>query len=304
MSRAQRWIAAQLWRASGRPVTDRELLYDGATGLRIVTFHQTPPEQLERLRRIVDWCRTRFPMASPADVDDLFAGRWRAGPDRLLLTFDDGYESNFETARWLAGIGISAIFFLVPSLIDRTNQEYLRFHEQFGVKAYVPSKRPGARGLSTSQVREMVAMGHRIAAHNFAHRDLGLLHDPAAIRYEVTNAVEKVGELTGAPCNDFAIAFGQPENVSEEAAAYLLAHCPRVYSCHRGLNVPGKTPKFLLRHACEPDHPLAFTRICLEGGADRRVADAAWTMSRRVGRLPTLSRDRSDEERLVRARLE
>ena len=98
MSRAQRWVAAQLWRASGRPVTDRELLYDGATGLRIVTFHETPPEQLERLRRIVDWCGTRFPMASPADVDGLVAGRWRTGPDRVLLTFDDGYESNFEAA--------------------------------------------------------------------------------------------------------------------------------------------------------------------------------------------------------------
>ena len=286
MSRAQRWVAAQLWRASGRPVTDRELLYDGATGLRIVTFHETPPEQLERLRRIVDWCRTRFPMASPADVDRLVAGRWRTGPDRVLLTFDDGYESNFEAARWLARIGVSAIFFVVPSLIDRTNQEYLRFHEQFGVKAYIPSTRPGARGLSTSQIREMAAMGHRIAAHNFAHRDLGLLRDQAAIRYEVSNAVEKVGELTGSPCNDFAIAFGQPDNVSEEAAAYLLEHCPRVYSCHRGLNVPGKTPRFLLRHACEPDHPLAFTRICLEGGADRRVADAARTMSHRVGPLP------------------
>jgi len=286
MSRAQRWVAAQLWRASGRPLADRELLYGGATGLRIVTFHETPPGQLERLRRIVDWCRERFPMASPADVDGIVAGRWRAGPDRVLLTFDDGYESNFEAARWLARIGVPAIFFVVPSLIDRTNEEYLRFHERFGVEAYVPSRRPGARGLSSSQLREMVAMGHRIGAHNFAHRDLGLLRDQAAIRYEVSNALEKVGELTGARCDDFAIAFGQPENVSEEAAAYLLEHCPRVYSCHRGLNVPGKTPRFLLRHACEPDHPLAFTRICLEGGADRRVADAARRMSHLVGALP------------------
>ncbi|HYV67040.1 MAG TPA: polysaccharide deacetylase family protein, partial [Myxococcales bacterium] len=144
MSRAQRWVAAQLWRASGRPVADRRLLYGGANGLRIVTFHETPDGQLERLRRIVDWCRERFPMASPADVDGIVAGRWPAGPDRVLLTFDDGYESNFAAARWLARIGVQAIFFVVPSLIDRTNEEYVSFHEQFGVNAYVPSKRPGA----------------------------------------------------------------------------------------------------------------------------------------------------------------
>jgi len=33
---------------------------------------------------------------------------------------------------------------------------------------------------------------------------------------------------------DFAIGFGQPANVSEEAAAYLRETCPRVYACHRG----------------------------------------------------------------------
>ena len=286
MDGAQRWVAAQLWRASGRAVKDRELLYGGATGLRVLTFHATPSDQLAHVRRIVDWCRGRFPMATPADADDIFAGGWRHDSDRVLLTFDDGYQSNYEVARWLAGLGVAAIFFVVPPLIDRTPEEYLRFHERFGVKAYVPLAHAGARGLASGQLREMVAMGHRIAAHNFAHRDLGLLHDLAGIRYEVSNAVEMVGELTGAGCNDFAIAFGQPENVSEEAAGYLLEHCPHVYSCHRGLNVPGRTAKFLLRHACEPDHPFAFTRICIEGGADRRMARAASTMAHRVGTLP------------------
>jgi peptidoglycan/xylan/chitin deacetylase (PgdA/CDA1 family) len=286
MEGAKRWIAAQLWRAAGRAAKDRELLYGGATGLRVLTFHETLPDQMEQLKRIVDFCRSRFRMASPADADGIFAGRWPDGGDRVLLTFDDGYGSNFAAAQWLASIGVSATFFVVPPLIDRTTDEYLRFHERFGVKAYIPLARPGARGLASSQLREMAAMGHRIGAHNFAHRDLGQLHDPAAIRYEIANATEMVGERTGVPCSDFAIAFGQPENVSDEAAAYLLEHCLRVYSCHRGLNVPGRTPKFLLRHAWEPEHPFAFTRICIEGGADRRVAEGARAMARRVGVLP------------------
>lgn len=283
-----RWLAAQVWRASGAVERDRQRLYGGATGLRIVTFHDTLP--LKQIIRIVDWCRGRFAMASPADADGMFAGRWRSGGDRVLVTFDDGYESGFEAAQWLARIGVSAMFFVVPPLIDRTQEEYLRFHERFGVKAYTPLGRPGARGLASGQLREMVAMGHRIGAHNFAHRDLGLLRDPTEIHYEISNAIEMVGELTGATCGDFAIAFGQPENLTDEAAAYLAQHCPRVYACHRGLNVPGKTPKFLLRHACEASHPFAFTRICIEGGADRRVSDAASTMARRVGVLPTLRR--------------
>ena len=129
-------------------------------------------------------------------------------------------------------------------------------------------------------------MGHRVAAHNFAHRDLGALHDAASLGYEIDRALDWIGELTGRACLDFAIGFGQPENVSPEAAAWLLERCPRVFACHRGLNVPGQTPRFALRHAFEPWHPFAFTRVCLEGGADRRQAAKAQEMVGRVGTLP------------------
>jgi hypothetical protein len=132
----------------------------------------------------------------------------------------------------------------------------------------------------------MVAMGHRVAAHNFAHRDLGKLHARADLDYEIGNALLGVAELTGTPCRDFAIGFGQPENVSPEATAWLLERGTRVYACHRGLNAAGLTPRFLLRHADEPDHPLAFARVCLLGGADHHLHDRAETMARRVGTLP------------------
>lgn len=285
--RLERWAAAQWWRACGRVERDRQQLYGGAHGLRIVCFHETLAEELRQVQRVVEFCRARFEMASPADADDLFAGRFRESPrDRMLITFDDGLSSNYEAAKWLAEAGLQAIFFIVPSLVGRTIGEYLRYHERHGVTARVPLSAPGAAGLTSSQVREMQSMGHRIAAHNFAHRDLGRLHDAQSLRYEIDNALDAVAELTGRECSDFAIGFGQPENLSDEATALLRERCPRVYACHRGLNVPGRTPRFLLRHAFDRDHPMAFTRLCLLGGADRHLASRAQEMARRVGTLP------------------
>jgi peptidoglycan/xylan/chitin deacetylase (PgdA/CDA1 family) len=284
-----RWVLAEVWRTFGRARRDRALLYGGSTGLRIITFHETLGEDLARLKQIVDWCRSRFTMASPADADGLFAGHWPHATDRILVTFDDGWASNFEAAKWLAGIGVSATFFVVPSLIGRTADEYVRFHARNHIVPSIPEASAGARGLSAEQLREMRAMGHRIGVHNYAHRDLGTLHALPDIRYEVENAVDSLSDVLGAACHDFAIAFGQPGNFSEEAIAYLKdrqARGLRVYSCHRGLNVPGKTPSFLLRHACERHHPANFTRICIEGGGDRRLSEGVRLMLRRVGTLP------------------
>jgi peptidoglycan/xylan/chitin deacetylase (PgdA/CDA1 family) len=284
---AKRWIGAQWWRASGGVARDRAALYRGATGLRAVTFHESAGRDLDRIKRVVDWCRGRFEVATPADADALFEGRWRPSTrDRMLITFDDGLASNHRAARWLADEGVQAIFFIVPSLVDRTMAEYVSHHLERGVRAHVPLAASDAGGLSSSQVREMAAMGHRIGAHNHAHRDLGRLRTPAELRYEIDGALEAVEALTSRPCRDFAIGFGQPENLSDEAVRHLLARCPHVYACHRGLNVPGLTPRFLLRHAFYPEHPVAFTRICLEGGADRRLARQAREMLGRVGPLP------------------
>jgi len=284
-----RWVLAEVWRTLDRARRDRALLYGGATGLRIITFHETRGDDLRRLQQIVDWCRRRFAMATPEDADAVFAGSWPHAADRVLVTFDDGWESNYEVARWLADIGLSATFFIVPSLVGRTADEYIRFHGANHVVATVPEASAGTRGLSIAQLREMRAMGHRIGAHNFAHRDLGLLRALPDIRYEIDNALEGVSAILGTECNDFAIAFGQPGNVSDEAISYLRelqARGLRIYSCHRGLNVPGKTPCYLLRHGWEPFHPANFTRICIEGGGDRRLNRDVQLMVSRVGKLP------------------
>jgi hypothetical protein len=95
-----------------------------------------------------------------------------------------------------------------------------------------------------------------------------------------------VAEVTGVRCDDFAVGFGQPQNLSIEAAQYLRERCTKIYMCHRGLNVPGSTPRFLLRHAHELGHPLDFMKVCLQGGADHRLWDLMLAMKDRAGRLP------------------
>jgi glycosyltransferase involved in cell wall biosynthesis/peptidoglycan/xylan/chitin deacetylase (PgdA/CDA1 family) len=282
---ALRWAGAHWWRASGRAARNRRHLYGGAAGLRMITFHGTPPGELERVKDVVHWCLERLEVGSPADVDRLCAGSWPHPVDRIVFTFDDGLGSNFRAAEWLARMGISALFFIVPSLVDRTVGQFLRYHEGNGVTAFPPIRDEAASGLSASQVREMVAMGHRVGAHNFAHRDLGQLHTSVALLYEIDNALDRVAELTGGPCLDFALGFGQPENVSEEAATYLLSRAPRVYANHRGLNVPGRTPRILLRNSYFPNHPRAFIHACLEGSGDHLLAQRALGMARRAGVL-------------------
>jgi peptidoglycan/xylan/chitin deacetylase (PgdA/CDA1 family) len=291
----KRATAGHLLRLTRRPEQNRQRLYGGRTGLRILTLHAMEGREVEHFKSIVDWCGTRFDMARPEDVDALVEGRLRPGKrDRLLFTFDDGHAQDYPVAEWLAEQGIRGIFFVIPSYVGRTVREFLAFHESNGVQAYdiaLGADRDATRGLSVTEIQEMQEMGHRIAAHNFAHRDLGRLHAEEEVEYEIGRALERVGELTGAPCEDFAWAFGNAKHVSDEAVDYLKRRCKRVYAAFRGLNVPGLTPAFLLRDTLHTFGPLVQSKLFAEGGVDDRWVADRQEIERRAGHLagPTRS---------------
>lgn len=288
------WAASKYWQYTHRIEKNRQQFYKGAHGLRIVTFHGTNAHEFDRFTRIVQWCIDHFEIATPEDADALFAGKaYDDDRDRLLITFDDGWQSNFQAAKWLAKRGVQAIFFIVPSLIDRTVKQYEAFHRDNGIEPYFKAKQDQAdeqdRGLTSEQLQAMIGMGHRIAAHNFSHRNLGQLHKQDDLVYEIDRAVDAVSEITGQPCSDFAVAFGQPHNLSKQACEHLLNLNLRTYLCFRGLNVPGRTCRLMLRHGFEYGHPNAFTQQAISGGVDHTVRAQHMDMIQRAGKLPLIN---------------
>ena len=103
LDRIKRAAAAWVLQAAGRARANRRRFYQGATGLRILTFHRVPAAQVASFRRIVRWCARRFDLAGPEDADRVAEGTFRPGPrDKVLLTFDDGHQEDHAQARWLA----------------------------------------------------------------------------------------------------------------------------------------------------------------------------------------------------------
>lgn len=286
----RRAAASIVLAATGRVRKNRSRFWGGRTGLRIALLHAMSPREFDRFRRIVDWCESRFEFAEPSDADALLEGRFRSGArDKLLFSFDDGHERDFPVAEWLARRGIHATFFVVPSYLDRTVAGFLRYHEEHGVQAHdlaLGRDHDTVRGLSKSQVREMAEMGHRIAAHNHAHRDLGGMTRPADLRYEIDRALDDLSTLLEGECRDFAWGFGDVHHLSEEATGHLRDLGVRVYSSLRGLNVPGLSPVFLLRDALYTDGFAISNRSFLRGCADHLWEEKRRILLERVGPAP------------------
>jgi peptidoglycan/xylan/chitin deacetylase (PgdA/CDA1 family) len=91
-----------------------------------------------------------------------------------ILTFDDGTGDHYEAGRWLSEIGLPAVFFVVTGTLDS----------------------PGR--LTTSQVRELAEMGHRIGSHTATHPSLPLATDEE-LRSELVGSKHHLEDLLSSP---------------------------------------------------------------------------------------------------------
>lgn len=169
-----------------------------------------PPAVFER--QLATLRRRGFRAAGEAALDGLAAGR---RPDRplALLTFDDGYRDNCETALpLLAEYGFTGLFFLLPPFVDAGAP--LLWPE---VADRVRDHPEVMRSLTWAQVERMAAAGCEFGSHGLRHRHLPELGD-GELREELWESRRAIADRLGR-CDVLAYPFGEWSARVAEAAA-------------------------------------------------------------------------------------
>ena len=125
--------------------------------------------------------------------------------NKLLLTFDDGYEVLHDVAREvLAPRNIPSLVFLVADYAGRDNTWDLGL-----------GRKP-AKHLSWEQVEDMKRYAVAFGSHGRSHRDLTKLRGEV-IEEEVAGSKHTIEEKLGAPIRSFSYPFGR-YNAAAQAA--------------------------------------------------------------------------------------
>jgi len=119
-------------------------------------------------------------------LDDLLAGD--TGGKRVVVTFDDGWDNNYDAA-WpvLYGLGLTATIFVVSGFLGQ----------------------PGY--LTWEQARELADAGISIQSHTVSHRPLGLL-DEREIRSELEGSKKSIEDRIGRAVDHVSMPQGVYDN--------------------------------------------------------------------------------------------
>jgi len=178
---------------------------------RIILLHEvTSPNQL---RDKMAWLVDTYEVVA---VSEVFKSTPHGRP-RVALTFDDGYQSWYDVAApILEEFSVPAVFFVCSGFVGLRGPAAATFCEQRLRRKTV------LEPLDAGQLRELAAHPLvEIGGHTVTHPDLGAVSDPAVLESEIGVDRRRLEDWTGRPVRWFAYPFGQRENTSAAAAAYL-----------------------------------------------------------------------------------
>jgi peptidoglycan/xylan/chitin deacetylase (PgdA/CDA1 family) len=155
----------------------------------------------------------------------------------IAITFDDGYQNNFELAPpVLKALNLPATFFITTRFIGT---EFVPWWDiNLGVRL---------EWMTWDQVRELHRLGFDIGSHTQNHVDLGKVSKEVALN-ELVKSRKDLEEQISSPVTLFAYPYGRRDNITPDnrelvrVAGYLCC-C----SCFGGLNKRGTDPFHLQR---------------------------------------------------------
>lgn len=245
--------------------------------VRILILHDIKPAQEASLQRLLERIAIRHGFVAPAEAVARLGGRAPAdGRAPVLVSFDDGFRSNLGIAEgMLARLGIKALFFVCPGLIDTApaEQPAAVARRMFrGATSVFDLPAPPVL-MAWEDLARLVEQGHEIGAHSLTHRALEPLRGDSLLA-EVVDSGERIADRLGRPVPWFAFPFGDIASIGQTALDLIAAHYPLCRSGVRGLATAATPPLALPAQHVDLDAPPAWQDFALEGGLDFRYGAA------------------------------
>lgn len=245
----------------------------GTGFLRAVNYHATPKTWAHNLDRQFDFLARRYISVGYDGLRKVLSGRWDSDKPALIISFDDGLQSNFSVAAPLLDkYGLTGWFFLPVGLIEAAtndpalNQTSLaRLHQ-----IRVPNDEGCSEGIfmTWAEARDL-GRRHIVGCHTMSHARLHAGLSEELLTHEILTAKGLMEERLGQRVDTFCWVGGEEESYSREAAAVIVRAGYRHSFMTNTCPITAITDPFQLQRTnLEADWPLPWLEFYLSGVMD------------------------------------
>ena len=238
--------------------------------LRILVYHHVEKKNFTKLYNQLKILKRSWKFITPKQFEnhvnksDILKGR------NLLVTFDDGFKSNFFVEKKILNkLNIKAIFF-VPSDFIRLNSK--KKSQKFINDNILDHAKPGdfkkLKNMSAKDLKTLIKKGHSIGCHTKTHANLGLIKNTFELKKEIIESAKNLEKLLKIKLKHFAFSYGNYKSMNKKSLKIAFKKYNFVYSCLRGNNFYICKNKIIKRDTVYLDSSNDLLKIFLSGFID------------------------------------
>ncbi len=250
--------------------------------LRVVVYHDIPLQKEKEFAAQLSFLQKNWKIISPYEFEKMFSGEAPIKGDNLLITFDDGFYSNYIVAeKFLNPMGIKAIFFIISDFAKIKN---LSKSHQFIAKNITPSTDLSnipthCKNMQWRDLSSLIKQGHTIGCHTKTHARLSKCVSDKELQDEILSCSSEISNNLNIKVRHFAYPFGNVDSFSKSAYAISKQAFPFIHSGVRGKNrKSSKTTPIFRDAAGSPIFNNSLLSSFLDGFVDFKYRKARNTL--------------------------
>jgi len=229
---------------------------DKCCGVQLILLHRIQPHEEKKFEQFITWLVENFKVVSYSEAVEIIKSGERTEPT-VAISFDDGFKDNLRASEILARHGLSACFFVCPTIVGETSPEKIKKFSFENLR-----KQDVRVFLDWSELEQIKASGHEIGNHTMGHSCLIDVDKPEFLD-QVGGARDELLARLG-DAGHFSWPFGRFSHFKAEWVdeVFALGHLSCA-SGERGVHSP--------EH--ERGHDPAFDKTIM-----RNTVDMAWPL--------------------------
>ena len=239
---------------------------NSAGGVQVLTFHNFNENEIKLFKNFIHFLKEKYKFINPEEF--LFYKNQKSNKPPILLTFDDGFYSNYKIAKHvLQPLSIKAIFFVPTSFINRTENENKKsfIENNLLIKSDRNSYAACANPMKWKHLKELVENGNVIGSHTKNHYVLSKIKDEKILIDEVINSGSLIEDKLKTQVEHFAYPFGTLDSIDEKVVLKASQRYKYIFTNIRGINNNNTSLKAIRRQGININDELHYNDLVVNG---------------------------------------
>ena len=242
--------------------------------LRVLLFHDIAKKDFDKFKEKLEWLSKEWKFISANDFEKMINGDKQIIGNNLLLTFDDGFLSDYFVAKEiLTPMGIPALYFIISEFVKmKDKKDQVNFLKKNLYPKWkgerIPIHRKELINMSYDNIKYLIQSGHEIGYHTASHQRLSTIVSKKVLKNEIIAGADELELILNIKINHFSFSFGDLESFNEQALKLAKSRYKFIYTGMRGNNAKHLNPLALRRDTIAVNDSNNLAGSFLLGAAD------------------------------------